>query len=254
MPYHEAVLVERHALDGAAWLTLLAPDLARAVRPGQLALLRCAPPTSADPLLRRALFCADADPQAGVVSLFVSPAEPGTIWLAAQPVGARLDVYGPVGTPFTLDNRTRNLLLVGAGQALPALMFLAQRTVAQGCAVVLLAAATTPLPPPYLLPADVEYQSVAAPAALLAALRAGSPALLAWADQMCAAAEAEQLSGLIDAVRTVRLRWERGFAQVALAGPAPCGAGACLACAVETRDGLRLRCKDGPVFDLRAFR
>lgn len=253
MPYHEPILVERRELDGAVWLTLLAPELVRGVRPGQLVLCRCAPPSSADPLLRRALFCAGADAQAGTISLFIAPDEPGLHWLAAQPVGARLDVYGPVGTPFTFDERTRNLLLAGGGAALPGLMFLAQRAVARNCAVVLAATADTPLPPPYLLPPEVEYQSIAAHA-LPATLRAGSPALLAWADQFCAAAAEAELSSLIDVVRTVRLRWERGFAQVALAGPAPCGTGVCLACTVETRYGLRLRCKEGPVFDLRDFR
>jgi dihydroorotate dehydrogenase electron transfer subunit len=254
MPYQEPILVERRELDGAVWLTLLAPELARGVRPGQLVLFRCAPPTSADPLLRRALFVAGADGQAGTINLFIAPDEPGLAWLAAQPRGARLDVYGPVGTPFTLDERSRNLLLAGSGAALPALIFLAQRAVAQQCAVILVAAATAPLPPPYLLPPEVEYQSVASPAALLPTLRAGTPPLLAWADQLFTAAAEGELSGLVDVVRTVRLRWERGFAQVALAGPAPCGTGICLACTVETRYGLRLRCKDGPVFDLRDFR
>ncbi len=254
MPYHEPIVVERRELDGAVWLTLLAPELARAVQPGQLALIRCAPPTSADPLLRRPLFCAGAAAQAGTVTLFVVPAEPGLSWLTLQPLGARLDVYGPVGAPFMLADRTRNLLLAGSGAALPALLFLAQRAVAQQCAVVLVAAAVTPLPPPYLLPPEVEYQSVAAEDALYPTLRAGSPALLAWADQLCTAVPEGALSGLIDVVRSVRLRWERGFAQVALDGPAPCGTGICLACSVETRSGLRLRCKDGPVFDLREFR
>ncbi|MGB9632969.1 MAG: hypothetical protein ACPL8I_06560 [Chloroflexaceae bacterium] len=34
----------------------------------------------------------------------------------------------------------------------------------------------------------------------------------------------------------------------------PCGVGACQGCLVETRDGARLGCKDGPVFDLRDLR
>jgi dihydroorotate dehydrogenase electron transfer subunit len=30
-----------------------------------------------------------------------------------------------------------------------------------------------------------------------------------------------------------------------------CGTGICYSCAVETRKGVRLVCKDGPCFDLR---
>jgi dihydroorotate dehydrogenase electron transfer subunit len=75
-----------------------------------------------------------------------------------------------------------------------------------------------------------------------------------WADQICAGLPEEQLRPLADAVRAGRMRWQPGFAQVALAGAMPCGVGSCLACLVETRDGWRTRCKDGPVFDLRALR
>jgi dihydroorotate dehydrogenase electron transfer subunit len=55
-------------------------------------------------------------------------------------------------------------------------------------------------------------------------------------------------------VRAGTLRWERGFAQVALPGAMPCGVGTCQGCLVETRDGARLACRDGPVFDLRDLR
>jgi dihydroorotate dehydrogenase electron transfer subunit len=119
------------------------------------------------------------------------------------------------------------------------------------------------LPPPYIRPPDVEYQTSAeGDEGLLALLgaggRAGLPALsgspVAWADQICLALTEPLVAGAVEAVRAGRLRWGRGLAQVALAGPTPCGLGTCLACPVETRDGARLRCKDGPVFDLRDLR
>lgn len=275
MPFYEPVIIARREFGALTYLSLGSPELARSARPGQQALARCAPPGSADPLLRRPIFFAGADPAAGTVSLLIDPHERGLAWLAAQPVGARLDLLGPLGTPFTLDQRTRNLLLVGAGPALAALIFLAATASAHGAATVLLAAAPAAdrLPPPFLLPAESEYQSSdEGPAGLLGLLvpappkpasgRKAKAALppppapppISWADQLCAALPEELLVPTADAVRAARLRWERGFAQVALAGPAPCGVGACQACLVETRDGLRARCKDGPVFDLRDLR
>ena len=264
MPYHEPVILERRELGALTLLRLHAPDLARAAKPGHVALVRCAPPESADPLLRRPLFFAGADGATGSVELLVTPDERGLVWLAAQPVGAHLDLYGPVGTAFTLDGRTRNLLLAGAGPALPALVFAARAAIARGAAVVLLAAGDpAQLPPPYLLPADVEYQTSAEGAAGLLGLlgsggRAALPALtgspVAWADQVWLALTEPLVAGTAEAVRAGRMRWERGFAQAALAGPLPCGLGTCCACAVTTRDGTRLRCKDGPVFDLRDLR
>lgn len=262
MPYHEPTVLEQRELGALVRLTLHAPDLARAARPGQALLVRCAPPESDDPFLRRPLFLAGADPGAGVVELLVAPDERGLAWLAAQPVGARLDLSGPIGAGFNLDGRARNLLLAGAGPAVPALMFLARAAVARGVAVVLLVAAAGAalLPPPFLLPSDVEYQTSAAgdiglPELLGGAQRASIPMLanssVAWADQLFLALTEPLVSGVIEAVRAGRLRWERGFAQAILAGPMPCGLGTCLGCLVETRDGARLRCKDGPVFELR---
>ncbi len=264
MPYHEPVIIERREFGTLALLTLHAPELARAAKPGQLALARCAPAASADPLLRRALFFAGADATTGTLQLLVAPEERGLAWLAAQPAGARLDLYGPVGAGFTLDGRTRNLLLVGAGQALPALIFLASVAVARQVAVVLLAAgATDTLPPPFLLPPDVEYETSDEGEAGLSGLLGGTarsplPALsgspVAWADQLCLALSEPLVAPVSAAVSAGKLRWERGFAQAALAGPMPCGLGTCQGCLIETRAGLRLRCKDGPIFDLRDLR
>lgn len=264
MPYHEPVILERRELGALALLTLHAPELARAARAGQLALVRCAPSGSDDPLLRRAVFFAGADGTAGVVELLVAPEERGLAWLAAQPVGARLDVYAPVGTGFAIEGRLGNLLLAGAGPALPALVFLARALAPRAANVVLLAAGTpAALPPPYLLPAEVEYQTSAdGDEGLLALLGVGGrtsiPALsgspVAWADQICLALTEPLVAGAVEAVRAGRLRWGRGLAQAAVVGPLPCGLGTCLACPIETRDGTRLRCKDGPVFDLRDLR
>ncbi|MEI7646630.1 MAG: hypothetical protein WCJ55_20345 [Chloroflexales bacterium] len=260
MPYHEPTIIARRELGALCQLTLRAPELARAARPGQYVLARCAPPGSADPLLRRAAFLAGADLAAGTVDLLLDPSERGLIWLADQRVGTWLDLFGPLGTPFVLDRRTRNLLLAGAGPALPALIFLARVAAADGVAAVLLAAASGPdrLPPPFLLPSDAEYQSSAVgPAALADLLGAPAPGRslfaspIAWADQICLALTADLVTPAADAVRAGRMRWGRGFAQAALAGPTPCGVGTCQSCLIDTRTGLRTRCKDGPVFDLR---
>jgi dihydroorotate dehydrogenase electron transfer subunit len=279
---------QRPASERLVWLTLQAPELARAARPGQALLLRCAEPGSADPLLRRALPVAAAEERLGQIGLLYAPDERGLAWLAHRRPGERIDALGLFGAPFALDRRTRNLLLVGQGPGLAALLLLARQHAARGGAVALLAGADEPalLPPPFLLPADVEYQSVVgravelllpqtkdegrrtkeppkakrrpqqAPDSLPPAPLSGSAGvsgteLLTWADQLCAALPEDQLAPLAEALRTVKYRWERGFASALLEAPLVCGLGACGVCAVETRKGQRLACVDGPVFDLR---
>ncbi|NJN16419.1 MAG: hypothetical protein HC822_09170 [Oscillochloris sp.] len=260
MPFLEPPLIARRNLDGLLELTLGSPELANAARPGQYVLVQSALPGSHDPLLPQPIFFVAADPAAGTVRLLVSADDPAVAYLAERQLGARIALFGPLGTPFAIEPTTRQLLLAGYGPALPALLFLAAQSVARRIAVVLLVAGpAAQLPPPVLLPPDVEYQRSAGPTEGLldllgAPVRPGGipfDAPLVWADQCCVAVAEPLLAPLIAAVRAARLRWTRGFAQVILAGAMPCGVGACQCCLIATRAGLRTRCKDGPVFDLR---
>ena len=117
------------------------PELARSVRAGQYLLVRCAEDGSYDPLLRRPLFVAAAEPALGQIGLLYAPVERGLAWLARGRPGDTLDIVGPLGQPFTIAGRTRTLLLVGQGPGLAALLLLARTAVGKGCAVTLLAGA-----------------------------------------------------------------------------------------------------------------
>jgi dihydroorotate dehydrogenase electron transfer subunit len=244
------------------WLTLHAPELARGVQAGQYLLVRCAEQGSYDPLLRRPLFVAAVEPALGQIGLLYEPSERGLIWLSRGRAGDTLDVIGPLGRPFALDARTRNLLLVGSGPGLAALMLLARAGAARGT-VTLIAGADDPecLPPPFLLPGEVEYQTAIGLQIAdfkLQSERSGAQSAIynlqsaiSWADQIFAALPQEQLLALREAIGRVKYRWERGFAGALLDGPLVCGVGACGVCAVDVRRGTRLLCVDGPVFDLR---
>jgi dihydroorotate dehydrogenase electron transfer subunit len=260
---HLEIADQRAATPRLCWLTLRAPELTRSVRPGQYLLVRCAEEGSYDPLLRRALFVAAAEPALGQIGLLYEPSERGLAWLSRGRSGDTLDVVGPLGQPFAVGEHTRNLLLIGQGAGLAALLLLARAAAAKGCAVTLLAGAADPtaLPPPFLLPGEVEYQSFAglqiADFRLQIEESQGQSTIynlqsaIRWADQVCAALPTGQIPALRDAIRAAKFRWERGFASALLEGPIVCGVGACGVCAVEMRKGTRMLCSDGPVFDLR---
>lgn len=244
---------QRVATSRLRWLSLHAPDLAREVRAGQLLMVRCNEPGGHEPFLRRALFVAACEPALGQVALLFAPEQDiGLRWLARVRPGDTLDLLGPVGYPFQLDPQTRSLLLVGEGPALGALLMLARDVLARGGAATLLAGASDPLllPPPFLLPAAVEYQSISGRSVDLLSQPEGRTMLL-WADQLCAAIPSAQIPMLRDMVRSVRMRWERGFASALLETPLLCGIGSCHGCRVELRKGQRLACVEGPVFDVR---
>jgi dihydroorotate dehydrogenase electron transfer subunit len=244
-------VVEQRRFGNLIQLQLSAPELAGGARPGQFLLL---PATSAgfhDPLLNRALFVAGADPAAHSLSLLLPTAEVDLHWLAERRVGDELRAFGPVGTPFVEPSAGANLLLLGTGPGLFALLFLARRALERKAAVELLAVAVDndSLPPPYLLPADAGYQAATAAADSLVDLL--SPQLIGWADHIAVAAPIAELPAISAVIRRHRLRWPAGFAEVVLAGPIPCVSATCRACLVQTRAGLRSRCRVGPVFDLR---
>lgn len=249
---------QRSASSQLYWLTLEAPQLARSVRPGQYLLLRCADAESHDPMLRRALYVASAEPALGQIGLIYQANDRGLRWLSRLRAGDTLDVLGPFGQGFTLDKRSRTLLLIGQGPGLAALLFYAKRASEQHCAVTLYAGAEHHelLPPPFLLPSEVEYQSaiqlaeqdlnVNSPSAI-----SGLSESITWADQIGLALPEPQLIALRDSINKIKYRWTQGYASALLDGPIICGVGACQLCNVELRKRQRKRCSDGPVFDLR---
>ena len=73
-------------------------------------------------LLRRAFSISTATPAIGPgpgrIDLVVAPHGPGSAWITRQPVGAELEVAGPLGRPFPLPTTGVPCLLVGGGYGL----------------------------------------------------------------------------------------------------------------------------------------
>ncbi|MEF3273406.1 MAG: hypothetical protein K6356_03260 [Chloroflexus sp.] len=253
--YYSTLIRERRYVDHLVWLVLAAPELARAVRPGQFVLIR--PSLGLDPLLWPSVFLAGADPIAGVVELLVDPRDMAGKWLIDRPAGSSIDLCLPSCTTFTPAPTTQTLLLAGTGAALPALIFLARRLANRLSVTLVLAGDAGYLPPPFLLPAMVEVQTSPHGEATLFELIAAQPPPrhpLQWADQVVFALPLPLIGQAVTAVRAARLRWEAGFAHVIVTGSMPCGLGICQACQIETRQGWQRRCIDGPLFDLRDLR
>ncbi|HKZ85740.1 MAG TPA: hypothetical protein VJ793_19050 [Anaerolineae bacterium] len=213
-----------------------APELAPALEPGRAILVR-----SVDAYLRRTWWpCAiEADGFAVLV------ADPPSLALRA---GDRVDVLGPIGRGFQVENGSRNLLLVAAGSSAPIpdlgpLLTLIDRALAGGRSVTLAYAAPSAEQayPVSALPADIEVIR-AIGADLLGLL----PDAIAWADQVFACGPDSFNTRLAGLVESIRFPAPRGFAQALRLVELACGAGACYAC----WNGSRLACVDGPVFEL----
>lgn len=280
MQEHTATVVEHQRLGHWSQIVLSAPALVN-LQPGQYVALRCAAPGSYDPLIRLPLFVANTDIRAQTINLLVAQDDPTYTYIAGQPAGAALNLLAPLGHGWQLGPTARTLVLAGLVEHAAALFGLAQQAVRRGLAVSLLLGERTPdtAPPPFILPADAEYNVVREAedteqpkskkrkaqrnesdtgagiqhpdAKLLQALgNQLSDDTLRWADILALGLPQEILPVIAQRIRSARLNWNEGMAQALLLPPPACHVGVCGVCSVPTRQGYRLACVDGPVFDL----
>jgi hypothetical protein len=173
-------------------------------------------------------------------------------FLAAPPVpqtwqpGTTLSLRGPLGRGFSLPISARRVALVVLGETPARLRPLLMASLEQSAALVLVSDLDLPDLPP-----EVEIQPVSALAEVAQ-----------WADYLAIDIVRESLPGLREMLglseqarageaQAVSPRRAPGPNEVLVVTPMPCGGLAeCGACAVTTRRGWKMACKDGPVFDL----
>ena len=268
--YTALITANSDVRPGVHLLEIYLPQLAQAVQPGQYCMVRCCHPAASDPLLRRPFFIHSVQRDQGICTLFVCVRGRGTQWLAAQQVGATLDVMGPLGHGWEIRSTVRNLLLVSDGSGIAALTFLAQVANEQDLAVTLIGQFETAEAsyPAALLPPEVEYHIVTAGSGQERIGQRGKRGkrqqkgqlgqqgelmtileeYLPWADAAYLDVSRETSTALYSRYERLRLKH---FAQGTLLHPLVCANGVCLTCSVEMQSGVKLICRDGPVFGLR---
>src|SRR4051812_31279668 len=114
---HQEVAPEHYVM------TLDAPEIAAAVRPGQFVMVRSL--GGADPLLPRAYSVYHADTEGGCIELLYRVVGRGTARLRLHEPGMRVHAWGPLGNQFSLPEGER-VVLVGGGVGIPPLVFWAE--------------------------------------------------------------------------------------------------------------------------------
>ena len=261
-------------------LRLLAPRCAAAATPGSFAHIAC---DAALPM-RRPLSIMRADAKAGWIEVLYKIVGAGLRQLSAQPVGATVNILGPIGKGFAPHRERARTLLVGGGVGIPPMIFLAEQLNAQRDA---------PWQPLVLMGSEIPFPFRTRPSTILVpglpdGVIAAMPLLDAWAvpSRLASFADfpgcyhgyvtdlaAEWLASLTAAARAqvemfacgptpmlaAAAQVARRFGipcQVSLEEFMACAVGGCAGCAVEVRtpDGPAMKrvCVDGPVFDAEA--
>lgn len=245
------VLSNEEVMPGTYLLWADAPHIASACRPGQFVMVRTS--DGYDPLLRRPFSIHRVRLEQGALALLFAVVGRGTNWLAQRKQGDMLDLLGPLGNGFEISPKSRSLLLVAGGIGISPLVFLAERGVAENRAVTMLSGAATAsvLYPSHLLPSGVDTIVLTedGSAGIKGAVTDFLPGLMAQADQVFACGPMQMYQTLADMSRKGMFK-EKSL-QVSLEVRMGCGMGMCYGCAIKTRNGMRLVCRDGPIFELR---
>jgi dihydroorotate dehydrogenase electron transfer subunit len=160
-------------------------------------------------------------------------------------------MYGPLGNGIRLPREPGNLLLVGGGVGVAPMVDAAEVAVSAGHQVVAIMGARSAA---QLLPADewpreVEYVVVTEDGS------EGARGFVTqhlgeyqqWASRIYACGPNPMFQSLAD---TLRRNGRRQRPEILMEENMPCGWGMCYGCAIFTRRGVRLCCKDGPRFNL----
>ena len=234
------IISNTETVPGVHLIWLECGEIASAARPGQFVMVRC----GEDTLLRRPLSIHRIENDK--LALLVSIVGKGTNWLGERQAGEPLDLFGPLGTGFSISATSRNLLLVAGGMGIAPLYFLAQDARKRGLSVTLLYGTAIKNPYPEV-PYDIK---------LIRATEDGSvgyhglvtdllPDFTERADQVFACGPVPMYKSMAQMPEL-----ETKPVQISLEIMMGCGAGICYGCTVKTKSGLKQVCKDGPVFDL----
>jgi dihydroorotate dehydrogenase electron transfer subunit len=247
--YACSVALSEEVAPGAVRMRLACPELAASIEPGQFFNLHV--PGDASEILRLPFSWSNKSVEEGWVEFVFLVVGRGTQRLAALPVGTPTTLLGPAGHGWQVPQGAKRALLVAGGSGVVPLLPQARALVAAGVQVDFVEGA------PYAARVLYEGEIVAAGAAFHLSTDDGSRGYAGFATGPAAellAANAYDVvctCGPEPMMRAVaKLAAEAGVpCQVSMERLMGCGFGACTTCLVDTVDGRKGACKDGPVFD-----
>jgi dihydroorotate dehydrogenase electron transfer subunit len=254
------------------------PDIAVTAQPGQFITVRCGDftlrrPFSIHQVGNNNVIASEA--KQSQVALLFKVAGKGTLWLSQRQTGERIDILGPLGKGFTIEPKSKHLLLVAGGIGIAPLIFLTQHASSQHQITLIHGASIAAQLYPFSsagkkrsklshLPNGVQFIAVTEDGSIGQKGRATDilPDFLDWADQVYACGPADMYKAMALPLNPSPLKGEEKGegekqsnlklrkCQVSLEVRMGCGFGACYGCTINTQKGLKHICRDGPVFEL----
>jgi dihydroorotate dehydrogenase electron transfer subunit len=223
--------------------TFNCPKIAAKARPGQFIMVNCGDTTLPRP------FSINRITGNSELSLFFAVLEngTGTEWLAERKTGDTVKVLGPLGKGFIIDETSHNILLIGGGMGIAPLVFMAEEAARKGISVTLMYGTQNKNRYP--------LESVLPGVNIVNATEDGSlgyhgmiteiiPEYLDEADQVFICGP----TAMYKYIQSQNVIKDKPV-QVSLEVRMACGRGICYGCTIQTVNGKKRVCEDGPVFD-----
>jgi len=244
-------------MPGIHLMWIEAPAIAVVAQPGQFITVQCG-----DFTLRRPFSVHQVSSRE--IALLFKVTGKGTLWLSQRQTGERLDILGPLGKGFTIEPKSKHLLLVAGGIGIAPLVFSMQHASSQHQITLIHGTSTAAQLYPFssaskkrnklpYLPNRVQFIPVTEDGSMGQKGRATDilPDFLDWADQVYACGPADMYKAMAKMSRRAKQNnLKLTKCQVSLEVRMGCGFGACYGCTINTRKGLKRICRDGPVFEL----
>ncbi len=121
----EARIIEKNSWGNYYLFKILSPDVARLAAPGQFLMIKVS--DNLEPLLRRPISLHDAENE--VVEIFFQVAGRGTRLLSEKQTSSTIDLLGPLGRGFRVEEtlRGQEVFCVGGGRGIAPMYFLARK-------------------------------------------------------------------------------------------------------------------------------
>ncbi len=232
-------------------MSIKCPPVAKAAKPGQFMTIRCG--NSTEPLLRRPFGFHGVE--GGSFRILYEVLGKGTKKLSSAKAGESLDILGPLGKGFTVPEGKKDIVIIAGGIGVAPLAFLAEELLKDKKKRVLVIIGAKDRKS---LLCREHFEGLGIKT--LVATDDGSCGKKCFATDLLekpiagkrpsdtvvyACGPSPMLKAAANAAKKLGLEAYGSFEEYIA-----CGVGACLGCAIRTKSGYKLICKDGPVFKL----